>query len=117
VREPGAYEIERTKTVLEAIAMAGGAAPNAVLKSVVVLKGGLQNPRIRIVNLRDTIKKGGSGKEVILGSQDIVYVPKTAVTDKESFMTQVFGAPAKKRSKPVESPRGGNDVRSRERSR
>lgn len=81
VKSPGTVKLADAHTLLEAIALAGGASKNAVLKSVLVIKGGLENPVPQRVNLARFLKKPNAKDNIILEARDIVYVPETFLSD------------------------------------
>ena len=92
VRYPGVYPIADRRTVLEAIALAGGSTKDAVLKSVVVVRGGgLGTPQAQRVNLARALATRGEIRENIsLKAQDIVYVPRRFVANLNYFATQIL---------------------------
>ncbi|MFH1772368.1 MAG: polysaccharide biosynthesis/export family protein [Candidatus Omnitrophota bacterium] len=90
VARPGIYSLKDTRTVLEAVALAGGFTDDAVLRSVIVVEGGIQNPQPKRINLSQAITKGKVIENVNLNSQDIVYVPKKFVADLNYFLTKIL---------------------------
>lgn len=92
VSSPGVYKLTGRYTVLEAIALAGGYTNDAVLKNVIVLRGGPENPKPISLNLSKTIKKGDFTQDIPLETEDIVYVPKTIISNVSYFVTK-FTAP------------------------
>ena len=92
VRYPGVYAIADRRTVLEAIALAGGTTQHAVLKSVVVVRGGTSGEaQAQRVNLARALATRGKIRENIsLKGQDIVYVPKRWVANLNYFATQIL---------------------------
>ena len=61
------------RTLVAAIAQAGGAAKNAYLSHVGIVRGSMSDPKIAVVNYDDIVK--GKAPDVILEPRDIVYVP------------------------------------------
>ncbi len=93
VLTPGAYKVTGSKyTVMEAIALAGGFTRDAVLKSVIVIKGGTKNPKPISLDLTKTLKKADLTQDITLESEDVVYVPRTVISDVSYFVSQ-FTAP------------------------
>lgn len=93
VLTPGAYKVTGRKyTVMEAIALAGGYTDDAVLRSVIVIRGGTKNPKPISLNLAKTLKKADLTQDITLESEDIVYVPKTVIANVNYFVSQ-FTAP------------------------
>ena len=91
VKSPGVYSLKGRKTVLEAVALAGGFTKDAVLNSVIVIKGGFKNPHPKRVDLASALKKGKMKEDIVLESQDIVFVPKKFIADLNYFLTQILG--------------------------
>jgi len=91
VKSPGVYSLKGRKTVLEAVALAGGFTKDAVLNSVIVIKGGLKNPHPKRVDLASALKKGKMKEDIVLDSQDIIFVPKKFIADLNYFLTQILG--------------------------
>jgi len=88
VGSPGVYSLEDRKTVLEAIALAGGFTKDAVLNSVIVIKGGFVHPKAIRVNLASALRKGLLKEDIGLSAQDIVYVPKKFIANLNYFLKQ-----------------------------
>lgn len=89
---PGIYKITGRYTILEAIAAAGGFSDDAVLQNVIVIRGGPNNPKPISLNLSKTIKKGDLTQDIPLETEDIVYVPKTIISNVTDFISK-FSAP------------------------
>lgn len=93
VGSPGVYTLTAGRyTILEAIAQAGGFNNDAVLKNVVVIRGGPNNPKPISLNLLETIKTGDLSQDIPLETEDIVYVPKTIIANVSDFINR-FSAP------------------------
>ncbi|MCP4649091.1 MAG: hypothetical protein GY853_03260 [PVC group bacterium] len=90
VRSPGVYEITGRKTILEAIGKAGGFTRDAVLKSIIVVKGGLETPVPKKLNLTRALKKGEVIENIVLESEDIIYVPSRVIADVSYFMRTIL---------------------------
>jgi len=91
VAKPGIVSLGDTGTVLEAIAIAGGETNDAVLKSVLVIKGGLRNPTPHRVNVARFLKTTDPADNMVLDSQDIVFVPETFLSDVTYTMKLILG--------------------------
>ncbi|RKY41655.1 MAG: hypothetical protein DRP81_08255, partial [Candidatus Omnitrophota bacterium] len=59
--------------------------------SVIVIKGGLKNPKAKRIDLASALKKGKMKEDIVLDSQDIVFVPKKFIADLNYFLTQILG--------------------------
>ena len=90
VKNPGVYEVSGRKTILEAIGQAGGFTRDAVLKSVVLVKGGVEKPVPRTLNLTRALVEGESIENVTLSSEDIVYVPGKVISDVSYFFKTIL---------------------------
>jgi polysaccharide export outer membrane protein len=74
VNKPGPYRVAPGTSLLEAIALAGGVADGANLKSCAVVRGGPQPERIP-VDLDKLMKKGDLSQNPTLVDRDVVMVP------------------------------------------
>ncbi|MEM7816985.1 MAG: polysaccharide biosynthesis/export family protein [Candidatus Aenigmatarchaeota archaeon] len=86
---PGVYNVSGTKTVLELIGMAGDFTRDAVKSSVILIRGGFNNPKVRRLNIANVLK-GDLTDNVVLESEDIVYVPKTFISNLNYVITQIL---------------------------
>jgi polysaccharide export outer membrane protein len=88
VNRPGVYPFEGRVSVLDALSKAGGYnGDTAALKSVIVIKrGNTVKPQAKRVNILDVITKGDVGQDIFLGASDIVFVPKTFISNLDSFI-------------------------------
>jgi polysaccharide export outer membrane protein len=90
VGHPGVFSLSEQKSVLEAVALAGGFTKDAVLDSVIVIKGGLKNPQAMRVNLTKALIRANMKENVLLVSQDIVYVPRRFIANLSYFLNQIL---------------------------
>jgi polysaccharide biosynthesis/export protein len=72
VRSPGAQGLDMDASVLGAITLGGGFAERAYKQRVLVVRGGLENPKRFVVNLADVL--AGKAPDFRLEPRDIVYV-------------------------------------------
>ncbi|MBU1087202.1 MAG: polysaccharide biosynthesis/export family protein [Candidatus Omnitrophica bacterium] len=86
VRSPGVYTLAKGKTILEAVGLAGGFTEDAVTPSVILVKGGLQNPDPKRLDLNKALKLADLSDNLVLESEDIVYVPRRFVKDVNYFL-------------------------------
>jgi polysaccharide export outer membrane protein len=86
VRSPGVYTISNGKTVLEAIGLAGGFTEDAVTPSVMLVKGGFQNPVPRRLDLNKALKKADLADNLVLEAEDMIYVPRRFIKDVNYFL-------------------------------
>jgi polysaccharide biosynthesis/export protein len=90
VQEPGVYNVSGHKTILEAIAMAQGFTADSIASSVVLVEGGLANPRGRRLDLNRALHNPQSRENVVLKSNDIVFVPKKFIADINYVIRQIL---------------------------
>ncbi|HEY0009396.1 MAG TPA: polysaccharide biosynthesis/export family protein [Tepidisphaeraceae bacterium] len=85
---PGMVDLPHDMTVLEAIMNRGGfALTTAQTKEVVVMRYVDGQRRGYKVNLQDAIE-GGYANDFVLQPQDIVFVPRTTITNVDNFVDQ-----------------------------
>ncbi len=90
VARPGVYAVSGNRTLLEAIALAGGFTRDAVANSVVLIRGGLQNPKGKRLNLKKAMAAKDFDGNIALQSEDIIYVPRTFIANVGYVMTQII---------------------------
>lgn len=85
VTRPLVVSLRPGVTVVESISQAGGFTREAQPKSVVIVRGGLADPKLMTVNVNEITSKGQSAQNVLLEPGDIVYVPRSFVADVVQF--------------------------------
>ncbi len=90
VINPGVYTMTDKSSVLELIAKANGYTKDAVISSVVLIRGGLQKPVGYRLNLVKALKKGDLSQNMALEPEDIIYVPRTFISNVSYVMNQVL---------------------------
>ncbi len=88
VSRPGVYAVSGARTLLEAVTLAGGLTRDSVASSVVLITGGLQNPVAQRVNI-NKILKGEMRNNIVLHSEDIIFVPKKFIADLNYALMQI----------------------------
>ncbi len=89
---PGVYAVSGKRTVLEAIALAGGFTNDAVASSVILVRGGLDNPKAQRLSMNRPLSGKDTAKnDVALESEDIIFVPKKFVSDVNYVINQILG--------------------------
>ena len=73
VVQPRSVRMAGALTLVQAIALAGGAEPEAYLQNVAILRGSLAHPQIAVVAVDQVLH--GRAPDVRLEAGDIVYVP------------------------------------------
>ena len=79
VKSPGKFDMpaERSVTLLEAIAMAGGFTKDADLNKVKVMRVEEGGKATIFVNIKDITEKDQKDKDIVLQADDIVFVPES----------------------------------------
>ncbi|MFH0763779.1 MAG: polysaccharide biosynthesis/export family protein [Candidatus Omnitrophota bacterium] len=79
VNSPGKFDMptERSVTLLEAIAMAGGFTKDAGLNKVKVMRADEDGKKTIFVNIKDITEKDQKDKDIDLQADDIVFVPES----------------------------------------
>ncbi|MFH1062314.1 MAG: polysaccharide biosynthesis/export family protein [Candidatus Omnitrophota bacterium] len=86
VNSPGVYTLAAGKTILEAVGLSGGFTEDAVTRSVILVKGGLKKPEPKRLDLNKALKLADLSDNLILESEDIIYVPRRFVKDVNYFL-------------------------------
>lgn len=89
VRNPGFFQAESPMTVIEAVSRAGGFTANGKQESVLLIKGGMKNPKLVRLDIKTALRKGDLTQNLILQRGDIVYVPRTFISNVDRFFTHL----------------------------
>ncbi len=90
VSQPGIYSVTGAKTVLEAISLARGYTRDAIMNSVILIRGGFVNPQAQRLNLVKAMKGTDLTENVSLQSEDIIFVPRSFISDLNYVLNQVM---------------------------
>ena len=82
----GAYNWDGHLSLLEAIPLAGGFKRDAKSSQVLIIKGGLADPKLLMVDAKSVLEEGRLEQNIALDSGDIVYVPKTRLATIERYL-------------------------------
>lgn len=85
VNNPGAYQIDTPTTIIEAIAKAGGYTLDGKYNSIVLIRGGPEKPELKRLDLKKTFATGDLSQNVFLKNGDVVYVPRTFISNVDRF--------------------------------
>ena len=85
VKQPGVYQIDPPTSMLEAVSKAGGFTLDGKSSNVVLIRGGPKKPVARMVNLKKALEKGEFGQNIALQTGDVVYVPRTFISQVDRF--------------------------------
>ncbi|WP_447980627.1 polysaccharide biosynthesis/export family protein [Candidatus Nitrospira bockiana] len=89
VQRPTVIALRTDINLIEAIASAGGFTRDAVSDEVVILRGGLGDPKAIKVDPREITGKANSANNMTLQPNDIVFVPKTKLATVERYVELV----------------------------
>jgi len=78
VARPQTLPLRTGTTLVEALSSAGGLTLNAKRSNVLVIRGGLGDPRILAVNVDTVTSEGQLAANINLEPGDIVYAPRVA---------------------------------------
>jgi len=87
VKAPGQFQFSRPATITQALARAGVDMDTAGLKTVVIVNTSTPRPVGRVFNIA-TLFSGQNGKNALLGRDDVVFVPKSAIADADLWVSQ-----------------------------
>jgi polysaccharide export outer membrane protein len=90
VSSPGVYKPQANTRLTDVIALAGGYTKDAALGSVILIRGGLSSPKAEKINLANIVR-GDLRNNADIQAEDIVYVPKTAISNMNYFLEQLLG--------------------------
>lgn len=88
LNRPGPVFYERGATLISAVAAAGGPNVEAIVTKALIIRGGTQNPKVAVVNLR-SIMKGGE-PDLALQGGDIVWVPKSPWSKLDDYLEAIL---------------------------
>jgi polysaccharide export outer membrane protein len=79
VNKPGKFDMpkEKSMTALEAVAMAEGFTKFADVTRVKVMRSEGSSKRTIVINVNDITDKDQKDKDIVLQSEDIIYVPES----------------------------------------
>jgi polysaccharide biosynthesis/export protein len=88
---PGIVRTPGNLTLVQAVLQAGGFKHTAELKNVVILRNqGTSEPLFLMFDLAARLKGKTTTPDILLASNDIVFVPKTKITKMNEFVDQYF---------------------------
>ena len=89
IENPGLFSLDSPMTALEAMSRAGGFTNDAKQKSILLIRGGLKKPELLTLNLEKALKEGELEHNIILQNGDIIYVPRTFISNVDRFFTHL----------------------------
>ena len=88
VNNPGPVFYEKGVTLLSAVAVAGGARPDAIVTKALIIRGGTHRPQVAVVDIRSVMR--GGEPDLALEGGDIVWVPKSPWTKLKDYTEAVL---------------------------
>jgi protein involved in polysaccharide export with SLBB domain len=90
VKNPGTYPLDKGRTLVAALAGAGGPTRDAKLRNTLIIRGDYHNnPEVIVSDASRMLRRGDISENVWLQAGDIIYVPSTAISDVNYFITQI----------------------------
>ncbi|MBI5492884.1 MAG: polysaccharide export protein [Deltaproteobacteria bacterium] len=89
VRNPGFFQADTSVTVFEAISRAGGVTNDGQRKSVLLIRGGMKKPELISLDMEKALKEGDLRQNVLLQRGDILYVPRTFISNVDRFFNHL----------------------------
>jgi len=91
VRTPMVLQIENDLSIIEAITRTGGISQDASTENVLLIRGGLEEPDLYTIRVKDIFAEGDFSQMVYLQKGDIVLVPSKTIVNVERFFRRVQG--------------------------
>ena len=89
VKNPGLFTMQGRMDVLSATTLAGGMLDTARNDEIVIIRRGPDDrPMLRTVNVKQFIRSGDATQIVALQPLDIVYVPKSSISEVDLWIDQ-----------------------------
>lgn len=89
VQAPQVLQITTELSLLEALTRTGGINPDARTRNVLLIRGGLDTPKLFTVDVDAIYGRGDFSQMVYLQRGDIVYVPAKTITNVERFFRRL----------------------------
>jgi polysaccharide biosynthesis/export protein len=89
VRSPGKFPMARRMTLLQAIGQGGGQTDVGDLEKVIVISRQGETPQIRLANLRSVLVNGEMTADLLVGDEDVIFVPRSGIGDFSFYFTRV----------------------------
>jgi polysaccharide export outer membrane protein len=89
VKNPGLFSLEMPMDTIEAISRAGGFSLDAKQNSVLLIRGGMNDPQLIKLDIKSFLKAQDMSQNVVLHNGDIIYVPSSYIADVSRFFDHV----------------------------
>lgn len=91
VKTPMVLQIENDLSILEAITRTGGIVDDARTDNVLLIRGGMEEPKLYSVDVGSIYGRGELSQLVYLQRGDIVVVPTKTIANVETFFRRIQG--------------------------
>jgi polysaccharide export outer membrane protein len=89
VGRPGVFQNTHGMHAIEAISLAGGFTLDAAPNSVILVRGGPDNPDMQTLNLSAALKKADGAQNELLLPGDVLYVPASTLAGTERVVKRL----------------------------
>src|SRR5206468_4712380 len=89
VNRPTVVPLRSGLRLIESVSLAGGFTVNAAPRNVLLIRGGLGDPKIQTIDTNLITRKGSVSENVALQPGDIVYVPKSLIANVTKFFQDI----------------------------
>ena len=89
VKNPGVFLTDGQVRIIDVISQAGGVTLDGRSENVLLIRGGLNSPELITVDLKKIFKEGDIAQNVRLQRGDIIYVPRTTISNVDRFFTHL----------------------------
>jgi polysaccharide export outer membrane protein len=86
VRTPGVVSWSGEMSLLQALPLAGGLTDDARAQSVLLIRGGLVDPHLELVDVRSLLAEGKLENDLAVAPGDVVFVPKSTMANTERYL-------------------------------
>ncbi len=87
---PGIYSYQGKINLIDAVALAGDFTKDAHQRSVLLVRGGFSGePQVKRVDMVEVITRGITKGDITLQANDVIYVPRTFVSNLNKFMNDL----------------------------
>lgn len=89
VTAPSVLQLQSEMTVLEALTRSGGLSSTARTKNVLLIRGGLEDPKLYKVNVDAITRNGQMDQMIYLQRGDIIVVPQRTITSTAQYFRDI----------------------------
>ncbi len=89
VQNPAVIQITNELSIMEALVRTGGINQDAHTSNILLIRGGMENPKLYTINVDAIFKKGDMSQMVYLQRGDIIVVPPKTITNVQRFFQRV----------------------------